>query len=53
MYPSQFLRQQVKMAFKLDLPPFMKLHSVVNCEYLLLYEPSMPDEDKEQALPSL
>lgn len=41
----------MKMQFKLDLTPFMNMHSIVNCECLQLNEPSMLDDEK--VLPSL
>lgn len=40
--------------FRLDLPPYMKMHSMVSCEYLHLYELFMlGEEDEEQLLLSL
>jgi hypothetical protein len=38
-------------AYKLNLPPYMHIYSVVNVENLKLYEPSMLDQE-EQVLPT-
>jgi hypothetical protein len=39
-------------AYKLSLPPYMCIYSVVNVENLKLYEPSMLDHEEEK-LPSI
>jgi hypothetical protein len=40
-------------SYKLNLPPYMCIYSVVNVENLKLYEPSMLDQEEEQVLPSI
>jgi hypothetical protein len=41
-------------AFRLDLPPYMKIYSVVNVENLKLFEPPMiMDQDEEVPIPSV
>ena len=41
-------------AFRLDLPPYMQIYSVVNVDKLKLYEPSMiMDEDESAQIPSI
>jgi hypothetical protein len=40
--------------FRLKLPPYMQINSVVNMEYLKLFKPSMLDEEEEhQVLPTV
>ena len=41
-------------AFRLDLPPYMQIYSVVNVDNLKLYEPPMiVDEDENVQVPSV
>ena len=41
-------------AFRLDLPPYMQIYSVVNVDKLKLYEPPMVmDEDESAQVPSI
>ena len=40
-------------AYKLSLPPYMCIYSVVNVENLKLYDPSMLDQEEEHVLPSI
>jgi hypothetical protein len=40
-------------AYRLNLPPYMHIYSVVNVDNLKLYEPSMLDQEEEQVLPSI
>jgi len=37
--------------YRLILPPYMHIYSVVNVDNLKLYEPSMLDQEEEQFLP--
>jgi hypothetical protein len=37
--------------YRLILPPYMHIYSVLNVDNLKLYEPSMLDEEEEQVLP--
>jgi hypothetical protein len=39
--------------YKLNIPPYMHIYSIVNVENIKLYEPSMLDEEEEQVLPSI
>jgi hypothetical protein len=51
--PFEIIEQVNENAFKLKLPPYMQINSVVNMEYLKLFEPSMLDEEEEnQVLPT-
>jgi hypothetical protein len=36
-------------AYRLNLPPYMHIYSVVNVENLKLYEPSMLDQEEERS----
>jgi hypothetical protein len=38
--------------YKLSLPPYVRIYSIVNVENLKLYEPSMLDQKEEQVQPS-
>ena len=50
--PFEIIEQVNENAFRLNLPPYMQISSVVNVEYLKLFEPSMLDEEEEhQVLP--
>jgi hypothetical protein len=40
-------------SYKLNVPPYMCIYSIVNVENLKLYEPSMFDQEEEQVLPSI
>ena len=40
-------------AYRLNLPPYMRIYSVVNVENMKLYEPSMLDRELDQVLPSV
>jgi hypothetical protein len=40
-------------AYKLSIPPYMKIYSILNVENLKLYEPSMLDQEEEKVLPSI
>jgi hypothetical protein len=40
-------------SYRLILPPYMCIYSIVNVENLKLYEPSMLDQEEEQVLPSI
>ena len=53
--PFKIVQQVGENAFRLDLPPYMGIYSVVNSENLKLFEPSMFDEDEEEGpiLPSI
>ena len=39
--------------YRLNLPPYTNIYSVVNVENLKLYETSMLDEEEEKFLPSI
>jgi len=39
--------------YRLSLPPYMCIYSVVNVENLKLYEPSILDQEEEQVLPTI
>jgi hypothetical protein len=45
--PFKILDKIVTNAFWLELPPYMKIYSVVNVENLRLYEPSMIEDQGE------
>jgi hypothetical protein len=51
--PFQVLERVGYNAYRLGLPPYMRIFSVVNVENLKFYEPSMLDQEEEQALPSM
>lgn len=40
-------------SYRLNLPPYMCIYSVVNVENLKLYEPSMLDQEEKEVLPSM
>ena len=41
-------------AFRLDLPPYIHIYSIVNIECLKLFEPPMiMDQDEEVSIPSV
>jgi hypothetical protein len=54
-YEPFYITEQVsKNTFRLKLPPYMQINSVVNVENLKLFEPSMLDEEEEhQVLPTI
>jgi hypothetical protein len=35
-------------SYKLNLPPYMRIYTVVNVENLKLYEPSMLDQETDE-----
>lgn len=43
--PFRILQQIGDNAFKLDLPPYLGMYSVINAEYLKLFEPPLLDDD--------
>jgi hypothetical protein len=43
----QNIRKVGNNAYKLNLPSYMCINSIVNIATLKFYEPSMPDEDEE------
>jgi hypothetical protein len=45
--PFEIIEQVNESAFMLKLPPYMQINSVVNMEYLKLFEPSMLDEEEQ------
>jgi hypothetical protein len=45
--PFEIIEQVNENAFRLKLPPYMQINSVVNVENLKLFEPSMLDEEEE------
>jgi hypothetical protein len=51
--PFQVLENIGDNAYKLSLPPYMHIYSVVNADNLKLYEPSMLDYEEEEVLPSI
>jgi hypothetical protein len=51
--PFEILEKVGDNAYRLSLPPYMHIYSVVNVENLKLYEPSMLDQEEEQVLPSV
>ena len=54
MVYSQSWIRSVLTLFRLDLPPYMQIYSVVNVENLKLYEPPMiVDEDENVQVPSV
>jgi hypothetical protein len=46
------LEKVVDNTYKLSLPPYMRIYSVVNVENLKLYDPSMLDQE-EKGIPSI
>jgi hypothetical protein len=52
--PFEIIEQVNENAFRLKLPPYMQINSVVNVENLKLFKPSMLDEEEEhQVLPTI
>jgi hypothetical protein len=52
--PFKILEKIGNNAFKLDLPPYMQIYSVVNVENLRLFEPPLIDDQGEHVqLPSI
>jgi len=54
--PFEIMEQVSENAFRLNLLTYMNIYSVLNVEYLKLYEPSMLTEDEaslDQIFPSL
>jgi hypothetical protein len=50
--PFTILEKSGTDAFRLDLPPYMHIYSVVNVENLKLFEPPMiMDQDEEVSIP--
>jgi hypothetical protein len=50
--PFDIIEQVNENNFRLRLLPYMHINSVVNVEYLKIFEPSMLDEEeKHQVLP--
>jgi hypothetical protein len=45
--PFEIIEQVNENAFRLKLPSYMQINSVVNVENLKLFEPSMLDEEEE------
>jgi len=50
--PFDILEKMGDNVYRLNLPPYMLIYSVVNVENLKLYEPSMLDLE-EQILPTI
>jgi hypothetical protein len=48
--PFRIIEQIGDNAFKLDLPPYLGVYSVINAEYLQLYEPPMLDDDGDEKI---
>ena len=46
--PFRILEQMGDNAFKLDLPPYLGMYSVINTEYLQIYELPMLDDDGDE-----
>jgi hypothetical protein len=52
--PFEVLEKVGDNAYRLNLPPYMHIYSVVNVENMKLYEPSMLDQEtEEQVLPTI
>ena len=51
--PFEILEKAGDNSYRLSLPPYMYIYSVVNVENLKLYEPCMLDQEEEHALPSV
>jgi hypothetical protein len=52
--PFTILEKRGTNAFRLDLPPYMQIYSMVNIENLKLFEPTMiMDQDEEVSIPSV
>jgi hypothetical protein len=50
--PFEVLEKVGDNAYRLSLPPYMHIYSVVNVENLKLYEPSMLDQETEEQGPT-
>lgn len=48
--PFKVLEKVVKNIYRLSLPPYKCIYSVVNVGNLKLYEPSMLDQEEEMVL---
>ncbi|XP_026451466.1 uncharacterized protein LOC113351745 [Papaver somniferum] len=48
--PFKILKQFGGNAFQLDLPPYMQMYSVINAEYLKLFEPPLLNKEDDQEL---
>lgn len=46
--PFRILDQIGNNAFRLDLPPYLGMYSVINAEYLKLFEPPLLDDDGDE-----
>jgi hypothetical protein len=52
--PFTILEKRDTNAFRLDLPPYMHIYSIVNIEKLKPFEPPMiMDQDEEVSIPSV
>ena len=51
--PFEILEKVGDNSYRLSLPPYMRIYSIVNVENLKLYEPSMLDQEEELVLPSM
>ena len=52
--PFTILEKSGTNAFRLDIPPYMQIYSVVNVENLKLFEPPMiMDQDEEVSIHSV
>ena len=51
--PFEVLDKVEDNSYRINLPPYMHIYSVVNVENMKLYEPSMLDKESEQVLPSI
>eukprot|EP00253_Pinus_taeda_P023991 PITA_23991 len=51
--PFEILEKVGDNVYRINLPPYMHIYSVVNVENLKLYEPSMLDQEEEQVLHSV
>jgi hypothetical protein len=49
--PFEILEKVGDNAYRLSLPPYLCIYSIVNVENLKLYEPSILDREEEQVLP--
>ena len=47
--PFRILEKIGENAFRLDLPAYMHIYSVVNVDCLILFEPSLIEDPKEQS----
>jgi hypothetical protein len=54
MWAFQILEKVHNNSYRLNIPPYMCIYTIVNVDNLQLYEPSMLDEDEEsRVLPSI